>query len=222
MQIGVVITALVMFTCLPVVASAQTVYVDGGNVFFKADPSKSAVQLTASGKDEQPVLSPDARTVVFVRRTPEKMVETGLGPAEATELWSIRVDGTQANRMVVGRSATKMDNVLADFHDPNFSRDGSRIFFLSAAWATSAAVHVVNVKTGAEHFVCPGNSLEVLHQGRYAGHLMVTQHRYFLAGGSYDWIWLFTPEGREVGPVVDENDPDVQARLEDFRRMWKN
>jgi hypothetical protein len=208
-----------MLACVPVVGSAQTLYIQGGNVFFKADSSKSAIQLTASGKDEQAALSPDRKMAAFVRRTPGKTVETGSGPAEATELWSIRVDGTGAKRIVAGRSAAKMDSVLAGFRDPQFSGDGKRVYFLSAAWATSGAVHVADVKTGAEHFVCPGNSLEVLRQGHYAGHLLITQHRYFLAGGSFDWIWLFTPDGREVGPVADSDSSDAEARLEDFRHM---
>ena len=55
------------------------------------------------------------------------------------------------------------------------------------------AVHVVDVKTGAEHFVCPGNSLEVLRKGQYTGHLLITQHRYFLAGGSFDWSGCLRP-----------------------------
>lgn len=219
MRIGIILIILVVFACAPVVASAQTLYVEGGNVFFKADSSKSAVQLTTSGKEEQAALSPDRQTAVFVRQTPGKTVETGSGPADATELWIVRVDGTGAKRIVAGRPAAKMDSVLAGFRDPQFSKDGKRIFFLSAAWATSGAVHVVDVKTGAEHFVCPGNSLEVLRKGQYTGHLLITQHRYFLAGGSFDWVWLFTPDGREVGPVADSNDSDVEARLEDFRHM---
>jgi hypothetical protein len=78
-------------------------------------------------------------------------------------------------------------------------------------------VHVVDVKTGAEHFVCPGNRLEILRQGQYADHLLITQHRYFLAGGSFDWVWLFTSDGREVGPVADADRSDIEELLEDFR-----
>ncbi|MGO9314695.1 MAG: TolB family protein [Syntrophobacteraceae bacterium] len=219
MRIRILLMVLVTFACVPEVASAQTLYIEGGNVHFKADSSKSAVQLTTSGKDEQATLSPDGQMAAFVRRTPEKTIKAGVGPTEATELWSIRVDGTEAKLIVAGRSAAKMDSVPAAFRDPQFSGDGKRIYFLSAAWVTSAAVHVVDVKTGAEHFVCPGNSLEILRQGHYAGHLLITQHRYFLAGGSFNWIWLFTPDGREVGPVADSNSSDVEERLEDFRHM---
>ncbi len=217
MRVAIIFITLVVFACVPVVASAQTLYIEGGNVFFKADSSKSAVQLTNSGKDGQAILSPDGRMAAFVRRTPGETVQTGSGAAEATELWCIRVDGREAKRIVVGRSAAKMDLVLAGFRDPQFSGDGKRIYFLSAAWGTSGAVHVVDVKNGAEHFICPGNSLEILRRGQYAEHLLVSQHRYFLASGSFDWIWLFEPDGREVGPVADENDSDIEERLEGIR-----
>jgi hypothetical protein len=59
----------------------------------------------------------------------------------------------------------------------------------------------------------------VLQNGRYAGHLLVSQHRYFLAGGSYDWLLLLTPDGKEAGPVVDEDASDAEARLARFRQM---
>jgi len=216
-QIIVISTLLAVLIFLPAIAKAQNAYVKGGNIFFQSGPSKTPIQLTSSGKDDQPSLSPDKKEIVFIRHTPGKTIEAGLGPAEATELWIIGVDGKRATRLVTGRPAAKMNEVLADIRSPQFSPDSKRIYFLSAAWVTSGAVHVVDLGTGSEHFVCPGNSLEVLEKGRYAGHLLISQHRYFLAGGSYDWIWLFTPNGKEVGPVVDA-DSDYEERLEEFRK----
>ena len=40
-----------------------------------------------------------------------------------------------------------------------------------------------------------------LHSGEYRDFLIVQQHRYFLGGGSFDWYWLFRPDGKEVGPI---------------------
>jgi hypothetical protein len=34
--------------------------------------------------------------------------------------------------------------------------------------------------------------------------LIVNQHRYFLGGGSYDWYWVFSPNGKEEGPLGPE------------------
>jgi len=83
---------------------------------------------------------------------------------------------------------------------------------VSPAWTTSGAVHVVNTTNGKERFVLAGNDLEVIHSGEYRDHLLVSQHRYFVGGGSYDWYWLFRPDGEEVGPVGE--DP------ENFRSMY--
>jgi hypothetical protein len=44
---------------------------------------------------------------------------------------------------------------------------------------------------------------------------VVSQHRYFLAGGSYDWYWLVTPEGREVQAVGES-----EAALKEFRATY--
>lgn len=76
------------------------------------------------------------------------------------------------------------------------------------------------VETGRTRFVCSGNTLEVIPRGEYAGYLMVTQHRYFLAGGSYDWLWLVHPDGQTVGPIMDPEAPDAGQRLAEFRAMY--
>jgi len=186
-------------------SAAQDVRVDGGNVVYLPAGGGAPRRLTSMGLDSFAVLSPDGRTVAFVRRKPGVMVEAASGPREATELWVANADGAGARRLVGSQAAESMERMLAGFTDPSFSPDGRRLYFLSSAWATSGAVHVVELATGAERYVCPGNSLEVVPRGEYAGHLVVEQHRYFVGGsGSYDWLWLVTPEGRDVGPIGEE------------------
>ena len=129
-EVAILLMVLVTFACVPEVASAQTLYIEGGNVHFKADSSKSAVQLTTSGKDEQATLSPDGQMAAFVRRTPEKTIKAGVGPTEATELWSIRVDGTEAKLIVAGRSAAKMDLFRQPFAIRSFLETASASTFL--------------------------------------------------------------------------------------------
>jgi hypothetical protein len=53
-------------------------------------------------------------------------------------------------------------------------------------------------------FIQPANELEVITSGEYQGYLALQQHRYFIGGGSYDWYWLFTPDGKEIGPLGEE------------------
>ena len=73
----------------------------------------------------------------------------------------------------------------------------------------------MEVASGRERFIAPANSLEVVPSGEYPGHLLVSQHRYFVAGGSYDWIWLLTPDGAEVGP-----EGESAKSLEEFRASY--
>lgn len=209
--------AFLLLAASPAAIEAQTVRAERGDVYYH--PARGAPRrLTTGGRDSQPSLSPDKRTVVFVRATPGRIVETSPNEEEATELWIIRIDGAGARMLLRGRSGRTPQTTLAGFKAPQFSPDGHKVYFLSDAWVTSAAVHMVDVQTGRESYVCPGNSLEVVPRGEYAGHLLVGKHKYFLAGGSYDWLWLVTPQGREVGPVSDETGYGLQMFRETYMK----
>ena len=72
---------------------------------------------------------------------------------------------------------------------------------MTPAWAVSGAIHVVDTTNRKERYLLPGSEVKVVPSGEYKDCLLVLQHRYFLGGGSYDWYWLFRPDGKEVGPV---------------------
>jgi len=64
------------------------------------------------------------------------------------------------------------------------------------------SVHIVDIETGKNSYVAPGNTVGVLLSGEYRDHLIVMLHKYFLAGGSYDWYWLVrAADGKEIGPI---------------------
>lgn len=170
-------------------SAAQTVSIDQGNIVLTRSGARPA-QLTSGGQDRDPTLSTDGRRVAFVR-----------GEGDASELWIVDAAGGAPRRLIGARKSAEPQENLSDFASPRFSPDGGTVYVLTEAWATSSAVHAVDAVTGRVRFVCPGNSLQVVPRGEYAGHLVVSQHRYFLGGGSYDWFWLVTPEGGEVGPI---------------------
>lgn len=150
------------------------------------------------------MLSPDGRWVVFVRAVPGKKINTGAGDADAEELWQISAGGKELTQLVAPKEAEDVQNIVANFQDVQFSCDGRLVFFVTEAYATSGAVHVVDTTNGKEHFVVPGSTVEVVRYGEYRDCLLVQQHRYFVGGGSYDWVWLLRPDGKEVGPVGDD------------------
>lgn len=183
-------------------SARPTVSEHGGNIFIVNDAGVKK-QLTSSGRDSDPVLDPAGEWVVFVRRTSKESVSSGADEHPASELWQIRADGKEPLMLVATRSSGEMENVIASFHQLQFSSDGRLVYFVTAAWVTSGAVHVVDTTNRKKRFVVAGNNLRVVPSGEYRDHLLVSQHRYFLGGGSYDWYYLFTPAGEEVGVVGD-------------------
>ncbi|MCW1926663.1 hypothetical protein OKA05_29210 [Luteolibacter arcticus] len=171
-------------------------------------------ELTTSGRDAAPVLSPDGEWVVFVRAVPGRKISTGSGEEDAAELWQVRADGKEPTLLVSPRDAEEVKDVVATFHGAQFSADGRLVYYMTPAWATSGAVRVVDTTNRKDRFLMAGNTLRVIHAGKYRDHLLVMQRRYFLGGGSYDWYWLFQADGKEVGPVGEEMEGFEELYLE--------
>jgi hypothetical protein len=193
-------------------ATAQwpSVKVKAGNVFVsKAGRER---QLTRFGRDADAALSPDGRFVVFTRRNGKPSADDPqlcLTGAQADRLHRVDLDTGKDEILLTGHSADRPPQQLCGFDQKQFSSDGRRLYFLSPAWVTSAALHSYDFGTRTVKFVAPANDVIVLSfcRGKHRDQLVLTQHRYFLGGGSYDWYWLFDAAGKkEIGPVGDENE----------------
>jgi hypothetical protein len=166
-------------------------------------------QITAAHTDGQPVLSPNGRTIAFIRIEGKS---TTRGESDFMALWL--ADGPSgATRRLVGSSANNDPNLnLQSLNHPTFSLDGHFIYVLADAWATSAAVHQVDTDTGAERFVIDGNTDVVIRTGPYRGCLLVSRHKYHPAPayGSYDPVDVVRPDGHVAFAVPGtENDDDL-------------
>ncbi len=203
----------VLWVVLVAETQAQKVSIRDGNVCIVT--GGEAKKLTNSGHDSEPVVAPDGKWIVFVRTLPGKKISTGSGDADAAELWQIRADGKDPTCLVRSKPSDKPEMVLAGFSKPQFSSNGKLVYFLSEAWTTSGALHVVDTTNAKEHFVCPAAEFEVVLSGEYRDHLLVQQHRYFIGGGSYDWYWLLKPDGKEVGPVGEDTENFKTTYLKD-------
>jgi hypothetical protein len=194
---------LLGLVALSMPAFGQTVAVTEGNIQF-TDKAGKTTALTSSGRDSNPLLAPDAKWVAFVRKVDGKKIATGSDEVDPSELWQVRVDGKEAILLLKCRESEKPESVIAAFENLQFSTDGKLIYFVTPAWATSGAVHVVDTTNRKERYVFPGNDLKSVPSGEYKDCLLVQQHRYFIGGGSYDWYWLLRPDGKEIGPVGED------------------
>lgn len=182
----------------------QSVVEEKGNIIYTS-PDGARKQLTDSGHDFAPALSLDGKLVAFVRGTPDKIVSTGAGDVEATELWLVGSDGRKPAMLVRGHEAKDVKQVVAGIAGAQFSPDGHRLYFVCAA-ADSGAVHVFDLGTRKERFFSEGTGFEVVPNGDYQGSLLIQKHKPFIGGGAYDWFWLVRPDGKEEGPVGEDTE----------------
>jgi len=184
--------------------NGPSVTVKEGNIFFVGRDGRS-VQLTAEGLDSDPSLSHDNLKVVFVRRTPGFAIDTGLGDVEENELWIAPSDGRQKPQKILrghpGGSDWRKDLVVAGFRTPRFSADSRRIYFVATTWATSPAVHVLDIASGMTHFLESGHSVEPIYSGPYRGYLIINRNILPKGGGRYSEYWLYDPAGRRLKAI---------------------
>ena len=160
------------------------------------DPDADLRQRLGLGaQDSGVVLSQDKLAAYFVREFPDRTVHS--------EIWRISLTDRKTVPLVRAAPSSDPKRNLVGFLDPRLSPDSQILYFRTEAWATSTAIHAIDLNTGKIAFVTAGNSLHVVQKGRYKGHLIVEKHRYYIGGGSYDGLWLVTAGGAELGPVSD-------------------
>ncbi len=158
-----------------------------------------------SGHD--PILSPDEKWVIFFKPkqyiVPESCGESvDPGKQALDDMWIYNIRKMKSKLLVSNNLAcdhpTKMIIINLSQLQLQFSSNSKIIFFETDAWTTSGAIHSVNVNGKDLRFVTDGNDYHVVLSGKYRGDLIVNQHRYHDQGGSYNWDWLFTPEGKQI------------------------
>jgi dipeptidyl aminopeptidase/acylaminoacyl peptidase len=199
--------AFLVYFYSSVLAGAPVVLERDGNIIL-TEASGKKKQLTSSGRDSNPVLNPYMDRVVFVRSVDGKVVDGTGREYSASELWMIQTDGEEARMLVRTRQSEQIQKLIVGFESIQFSSDGRMVYFVTPAWTTSGAIHVVDTKTLTVSFIVPGLSYQVVPSGKYRDHLLVQQRRYFMGGGPYVWFYLFTPDGKQQVGVVGEDTRD--------------
>jgi dipeptidyl aminopeptidase/acylaminoacyl peptidase len=205
--------AVLSFAPCAALAGVPSVAEHFGNVEFTGADSTTRM-LTRGGQYGEPVLGPDGRTVAFIHID---AAATGPGQDSFNSLYVADGATGKVRRLIAPKEADAPKDRLAAFSHPIFSLDGHYIYVSAEAWATSPAVHQINVETGAERFVIDGAATRIIRTGPYRGYLIVGRHRYYPAPklGSYDASYVVRPDAKEVFmiPGSDNDDkPDAIAR----------
>lgn len=199
---------LLLFTLLlSATTNAASVREQDGNIFYVGDDGV-ARQLTSAHADSTPVLSPDGQKMVYLKRKPDKSLAEDAQEEfeEFRELWLSDSSGKDAHRILETRPDDDPEKNLTYFNSMKFSPDSKQLYFLTKAWATSNALHVLDLASGKEHFITDTDSVLVINKGRYANHLVVMKHKYFKRSGSYDYYWLITPQGKEIKKAGEDKE----------------
>ena len=192
-----------------------------GNVYYRSADG-SVRQLTRGGNYGEPSLSPNGRTVAFIHEDSKSSAESDNGQ---TSLWIGDGVGGRVRKLLSPQPNDQPERNLASFGNPVFSLDGGYVYIGADAWATSSAIHQVNLATGRERFVVGGWLHGVLRNGPYRGFLVVGQHRYHPAPkfGSYNPVFILRPDGKEILRIPGTEIDDGRDRLSGWLKMkgWR-
>ena len=170
--------------------------------------SDSPASSQPASKDGEKVFSPDRSKFAFVRSSDE-LVAAGNGdvsadviylgstknPEEAVPL--MKKFGTVKTGQPIG------DITFGGIYDLTFSPDSKELYFLNAAYAVSAAVLAVDLKSHAVRYVTDGNSLSIVNDGKWKGNLLIEQHKYN-NDGAYDAKSIISPQGKVLQKDVSK------------------
>ncbi|WP_419809538.1 TolB family protein [Sphingomonas sp.] len=189
--------------------------IDRGNVVVHDGPATRTI--TIGGGFSEPVVSPDGRQVAFLH------ADSSVEDEERTSLWVAATAGAPPRRLVAPRESREPERNLARFGNLHWSLDGRFVYLDANAWATSEAIHQIDVRTGAERYIVDGWNLGVIRTGPWRGYLLVGQHRYYhrVEGGSYNPVALIRPDGHTMfripGSAEDDGEQSVPRWLRAHR-----
>ena len=148
------------------------------------------------------IVAPRGKIVYYIMATPG---------TDATGNPNMAIkEGLDENRsfriLLTSRPSDDPKENLTGFSHLTLSPDGKILYFQTDAWATSNAIHAINLSTGKVFYVTSGALACIVLSGQYQSDLVVEQHRYFVQGGSHDDLWLFDPSGKQIGLVAQGTD----------------
>jgi hypothetical protein len=194
-------------TAVPI-TFAQRVEERDGSIYLIGQ-SGAITKITEGNNDSSPALSADRAKVVYLRTYASNE------PGSDGSLSEIRCYQVSTRRdQSILRAPTVIDGQrYFGFGSPQFSADGLQVFFLFDWSVTTHGLASVGLRTRSVKFLMPAVTFFSVLRGKYAGNLVVQQRRPKLSTGFFYLYYLFSPAGKELG-VVGENQFDVDLFLD--------
>jgi hypothetical protein len=151
-----------------------------------------------------PSLSADRRYACFVRTFPPVTLGMACGDVDVTDLYAADLSRSRIPFQVVEGSKYHLKSVYdmnAGINSPQFSADGSKIYYMCAALLDASAVKVVDLRSKEIRFLTLGKSLRVIQDGKFRDHFISLQRKYSREKYPREVYCLFSPSGEEIREI---------------------
>lgn len=121
-----------------------------------------------------------------------------------TQLWLLHEDTFKNELAVDGKQKEQFSGPSTEGQRSlTFSADGHYLYFAADAWTTSGVIVELDINTRKTRFVEPGNLVQAIGQGKYAGNLLVVQNRHHPPPefGLYEQAVVIDRQGKELAYV---------------------
>jgi len=172
--------------------AADRVSAQDGRIVLE-DSSGQKTALTQVGLDSEPWLSPDGRTVVFIRRSAENQF--------LTSVYEIDLP-TRTVKLLFAGPAKYQGRERAHFGRPELNESHDKLFLLGSEYATSGSLISIQLASGQTTFI----SDEVVGYDviqcpkKYRGDLIaLKRHEQNILGRPFFLYYLYSAAGQQLG-----------------------
>lgn len=165
------------------------------------------VQITNTGKDSEPLISPDKKVVYFIRHI-EKLDEFSNEEANKLAIMQIDLNSLKEEKLTdtIYYEDWNLTSELYEVTGFSLSQDGRYIFFITQKWATSGVLVKLNIQTRQISEISHGDKFELLKKGKYKDHIIVYRSSIKNNIGRQWSNWLIKINGKEIKEIGDDND----------------
>ncbi|HPA57165.1 MAG TPA: DUF4339 domain-containing protein [bacterium] len=176
----------------------KQVFAEQGNVFV-IDSQNEISQITSSGKDTSPIISPDGKDVYFVRKTGV------FGEAEYEEVEKLMIMKTKIDSLEEEIFLEKTDGIeIFEVRGLSITANGKHLLFITQKWSTSGVLLRINVNTKKIQEITHADNFEILKKGEYENHLIVNRSSIKEDVGREWSYWLIDIDGNVIKEIGDE------------------